>query len=46
MASEPHAQTASYIASWIKLLRDDKRALFTAAAAASKAADYLTRSPG
>lgn len=46
MASEPHGQTASYIASWIALLRDDKRALFTAAAAASKAADFLTRSPG
>ncbi|OYW63185.1 MAG: antirestriction protein ArdC [Bosea sp. 12-68-7] len=46
LASEPHAQTASYIASWIKLLRDDKRALFTAAAAASKAADYLTRATG
>ncbi len=46
LASEPHAQTASYIASWIRLLKDDKRALFTAAAAASKAADYLTRLPG
>lgn len=46
LASEPHAQTASYIASWIKLLRDDKRALFAAAAAASKAADYLIRATG
>ena len=45
MSSEPGTQTASYIASWIKLLRDDKRALFTAAAAASKSADYLTGQP-
>lgn len=42
LASKPHDQSASYIASWISLLRDDKKALFTAAAAASKAADYLT----
>lgn len=46
MATEPHDQSASYIASWISLLRDDKKALFTAAAAASKAADYLTRATG
>lgn len=46
MASEPHQQTAAYITGWISLLKHDKRALFTAAAQASKAADYLTRSPG
>lgn len=46
LASEPHQQTASYIAGWISLLRADKRALFTAAAQASKAADFLTRSTG
>ncbi len=46
LASEPHQQTSSYIAGWLKLLSDDKWALFTAAAAASKAADYLTRTPG
>lgn len=34
-------QHASYIASWIKLLQSDKRAFFTAASAAQKAADYL-----
>lgn len=32
---------ASYIQSWIELLRGDKRAIFTAASQASKAADYL-----
>lgn len=45
LASEPHPQTTSYIAGWISLLRSDKRALFTAAAAASRAADYLTGQP-
>lgn len=32
---------ASYIASWLKVLKDDKRAIFTAASHASKAVDYL-----
>jgi antirestriction protein ArdC len=32
---------AGYIATWIGLLRSDKRAFFTAASAAQKAADYL-----
>jgi antirestriction protein ArdC len=36
---------ASYIASWIKVLglRDDKRAIFTAASQAQRAADFLQR---
>jgi len=32
---------ASYIASWIKVLKDDKRAVFTAASHAQRAADFL-----
>jgi antirestriction protein ArdC len=32
---------AGYIASWISLLRSDKRAFFTAASKASQAADFL-----
>lgn len=32
---------AEYIATWIKLLKDDSRAIFTAAAKASQAADFL-----
>ena len=32
---------ADYIASWISLLKEDDRAIFTAASQASKAADYL-----
>ncbi len=32
---------ADYVASWLKVLKADKRAIFTAASAASKAADLL-----
>jgi antirestriction protein ArdC len=32
---------ASYIASWIKVLKEDKRAIFTAASHAQRAADFL-----
>jgi len=32
---------AAYIASWLKVLKDDKRFIFTAASHAQKAADYL-----
>ena len=34
-------RNARYIASWIELLKADKRAFFTAASKASQAADYL-----
>ena len=32
---------ADYIGHWLKVLKDDKKAVFTAAAHAQKAADYL-----
>lgn len=32
---------ASYLQNWLKVLKDDKRAIFTAASAAQKAVDYL-----
>jgi antirestriction protein ArdC len=32
---------ASYISTWIDLLKEDSRTIFTAASLASKAADYL-----
>jgi antirestriction protein ArdC len=32
---------AAYIASWLKVLKDDDRAIFTAASHAQKAADFL-----
>ncbi len=42
LPSQAHSQHASYIASWLTLLRSDNRAIFTAAAKASQAVDYLT----
>jgi antirestriction protein ArdC len=35
--------SAAYIDSWLSILKTDKNALFQAASAASKAADYLLR---
>ncbi len=35
-------QHASYIQSWLKVLKSDKRAIFTAAAAARKASEFIT----
>jgi len=32
---------AAYIASWIKVLKDDRRAIFSAASHAQRAADFL-----
>ena len=41
LASAPHPNHAAYIAHWLPLLRSDPRALVTAAALASRAADHL-----
>ncbi|MVA97966.1 DUF1738 domain-containing protein [Nitratireductor sp. CAU 1489] len=38
---EPRADHASYIASWLKVLKTDKRAVFTAASKASEATNWL-----
>ena len=38
---EGRLRHAEYIGSWIKLLADDKKAIFTAAAKATEAAEYL-----
>lgn len=38
---ETREDHASYIDSWLKVLKDDKRAIFTAASHASKAVEYL-----
>jgi antirestriction protein ArdC len=40
---ETRADHAAYIASWLKVLKNDKRAIFSAAAHAQRAADYLNR---
>ena len=39
-------QHANYIDSWLKVLRDDKKAIFTAAAHAQRASDYLLQRAG
>jgi len=43
IATEPRIDHAPYIASWLKALRSDPRAIFTAASKAQEAADYLAR---
>lgn len=41
ISAEPREDHAAYIASWIKAMKDDNRAVFRAAAYAEKAAAYL-----
>ena len=41
LAPEPRPDHAAYAASWLKVLRGDKRAIFTAAAKAQQAADWM-----
>ncbi len=41
LAPEPRPDHAAYVASWLKVLRSDKRAIFTAAAKAQQAADWM-----
>ena len=41
LAPEPRSDHAAYVASWLKLLRGDKRATLTAAAKAQAAADWM-----
>ena len=39
--SEPRVDHAPYISSWLKVMKSDKRAIFTAASKAQEAASYL-----
>jgi len=41
LTPEPGEDHAAYIQSWLKVLKNDKRAIFAAAAHAQRAADYL-----
>jgi len=41
ISAEPREDHSAYIASWLEVLRNDKRAIFTAASHAQAAADYL-----
>jgi len=40
---EPREDNAAYIAIWLEVLKNDNRAIFTAAAHAQRAADYLNQ---
>jgi antirestriction protein ArdC len=41
LSSEPRPDHAQYIASWLRVLKADRRAIFTAASKAQQATDYL-----
>jgi antirestriction protein ArdC len=41
ITAEPRDDHSSYLASWVDVLKSDNRAIFTAAAHAQRAADYL-----
>ena len=41
LSQQPRPDHAQYIATWLRVLKGDKRAIFTAASKASQAADYL-----
>jgi antirestriction protein ArdC len=41
LAPEPRPDHAAYVASWLKVLRGDKRAIITAVAKAQQAADWM-----
>ena len=41
ISDQPRADHADYLADWLKVLKTDNRAIFTAAAAADRAAGYL-----
>jgi antirestriction protein ArdC len=41
VTAEPRDDHSSYLASWLEVLKSDKRAIFTASAHAQRAADYL-----
>jgi antirestriction protein ArdC len=43
ISSEPRPDHAAYIASWISLLKNDSRAIFTAAGKAQQAVDWLSQ---
>jgi antirestriction protein ArdC len=46
ISPSPRADHAQYLTSWLKVLRNDKRAIFTAASKASLAVDHLNNLQG
>jgi antirestriction protein ArdC len=43
LSNEPRQDHAAYLAGWLRVLKGDKRAIFTAASKAQAAADFLNR---
>ena len=43
LPTDPREDHAPYIASWLKVLKNDKRAIFTAAAKAQEAVDWMAK---
>ncbi len=46
LPTDPRQDHAPYIASWLKVLKNDKRAIFTAAAKAQEAMDWMIKKTG
>jgi antirestriction protein ArdC len=46
LSSEPREDHAQYIQSWLRVLKADKRAIFTAASKAQQAADWVVNRAG
>jgi antirestriction protein ArdC len=46
LSTEPRADHAQYLASWLKVLKADKRAIFTAASKAQQATDWMIQRAG
>jgi antirestriction protein ArdC len=40
-ANEPRKEHAAYLGSWLEVLKQDRRAIFTAASQAQKAVDWM-----
>jgi antirestriction protein ArdC len=43
LETEPRTDNAPYVANWLKILKNDTRAIFTAASQAQKAVDWLVQ---
>ena len=41
ITAEPRVDHADYIGHWLRILKGDRKAIFTAASAANKASEYL-----
>ena len=46
LPTDPREDHAPYVASWLKVFKNDKRAIFTAAAKAQQAVDWMIKKTG